>query len=103
MMPNEDLEAAEVMQSGSRDQLVKQLTKDLPPDCIEACKALKWMDIRARYSPETEGPYLIEDPGKQHTEQSILQWIAECDDEELRNYHTSRANRRRNRVISDFG
>lgn len=103
MMPNEDLDAAEVMLSGSRDRLVGQLAKTLPNDCKEAIKALRWMDIRARYSPETEGPYLIEDPGKSFDEASILKWISECDDDELRNYHTNNTNRRRNRVISDFG
>lgn len=69
------------------------MTSLLPQDCKEALSVLAGMEVRCRYSNDTKGPYIIDDPESLFDEDLLLMVVAHASDKELDGYHMRRRKR----------
>lgn len=84
--PDVALNAAAKIRGISKQSVMERVIKTLPPECNEAMQALRVMHLRSRYSPETEGPFLVTDPEGTLTEEQLLMWVEHSKPAELRAY-----------------
>ena len=86
IMPDIAIKAAAKVRGVPEVTITKQVMTNLPVECKEAMTALRMMHRRARYSPETEGPYMVADPEGTLTEEQLLLWIEHSKPAELKAY-----------------
>lgn len=83
--PNVSIKAAAKVRGVTEETLMRQAIAQLPPDAHDAMRLVAGLSLRCRYSPETQGPYLIPDPDNTLTEEALLTWV-EYNEGKLRGY-----------------
>jgi len=83
--PNEAIAAAARILGTTQQKMIDKQVAGLPANAAEAMRMLPGLHLRARYSPETMGPYIIPDPDKLLSEELLLTWVAH-NEEKLKEY-----------------
>ena len=61
-------------------EATENMFKSLPDECQQALEMLQGMRLRSRFSPETQGPYLIDDPEEVLTPERLLTFVTFSED-----------------------
>lgn len=86
--PNDTLPPTAVLLDLSKQEMEQKLADELPEDCRHALAILRGMQLRCRFSPETQGPYVLDDPHQLWDEELLLSWIGNATDRELDALHS---------------
>lgn len=86
-IPNDAVAPTAALLDLSIEEMEKKAMDLLPQDCREALSLLHGMRIRCRFSPETLGPYVIDDPEALWDEETLLSWVAHATDRELESHN----------------
>ncbi len=88
VIPNDAVAPTAALLDLSVKQMEEKAVALLPQDCREALSLLRGMALRCRFSPETQGPYVLDDPDQTVDEASLLTWVEHASDIELDALHT---------------
>lgn len=86
-IPNDAVAPTAALLDLSIEEMEKKAIALLPQDCQEALSLLRGMHVRCRFSPETKGPYILDDPDQSVDEETLLAWVANASDHELEALH----------------
>ena len=80
VLPNVAIDCAARIMDTTREKILQKQIASLPPDAAEVMRMLQGLYLRCRFSPETEGPYMVLDPDDSLTEELLLTWVTHSED-----------------------
>lgn len=87
VLPNDAIVPTAALLDLTKIEMERKLTSLLPQDCQEALAMLQGMFARCRYSTETKGPFILDDPDHVIDEDTLLMWVAHTTEKELNKLH----------------
>jgi hypothetical protein len=78
--PNDAIKCAARIIGTTPEKIMEKHAAGLPPDAEEVMRLLPGLHLRCRFSPETEGPYLVPDSDNLLSEELLLTWVTYNED-----------------------